>query len=248
MLVLVLWITPTCVGKSNRGDYLPSKDTDHPHVCGEKGGKKLWQIRSTGSPPRVWGKVCGMKEKLTLYGITPTCVGKRPKKLDSAKHMWDHPHVCGEKLSMPTHMRSTMGSPPRVWGKVDRIQAVAFRIGITPTCVGKSPPLAADMLALQDHPHVCGEKRTVSSAFSFVSGSPPRVWGKVCGNTQQSNCGGITPTCVGKRYTSHGPPYLIADHPHVCGEKCGNSINCYVIIGSPPRVWGKVKRVFLLEI
>lgn len=51
---------------------------------------------------------------------------------------------------------------------------------------------------------------------------------------------GITPACAGKRGCScrfHMPP---GDHPRVCGEKpLGHRCQC-VLLGSPPRMRGKV--------
>lgn len=51
--------------------------------------------------------------------------------------IWDHPHVCGEKLWLILTASFFEGSPPRVWGKEAGITRVRKDAGITPTCVGK---------------------------------------------------------------------------------------------------------------
>ena len=51
---------------------------------------------------------------------------------------------------------------------------------------------------------------------------------------------GITPACAGKRdeYASGKP--TARDHPRVCGEKCQYTPRTPEVLGSPPRVRGKV--------
>ena len=51
---------------------------------------------------------------------------------------------------------------------------------------------------------------------------------------------GITPACAGKR-NQHDPYYImIRDHPRVCGEKAVKVKQVLTLLGSPPRVRGKV--------
>ena len=72
--------------------------------------------------------------------------------------MGDHPRVCGEKVFLSVPATSVLGSPPRVRGKVNFsiLRLLPFRI--TPACAGKSPCICALIMALRDHPRVCGEK------------------------------------------------------------------------------------------
>ena len=66
--------------------------------------------------------------------------------------------MCGEKRSTFKVMICSMGSPPRVRGKVFDKFADAPRKGITPACAGKSVISKHDDLIDRDHPRVCGEK------------------------------------------------------------------------------------------
>ena len=77
-----------------------------------------------------------------------------------------------------------------------------------------------------------------------MRGSPPRVRGKVSQKTGFALTTRITPACAGK-----SPPNLMSqfptpDHPRVCGEKEWKDISTKSIIGSPPRVRGKVAAEF----
>ena len=74
---------------------------------------------------------------------------------------------------------STLGSPPRAWG---RRQAPPQRLAphrFTPTCVGKTKAVAALELGDAVHPHVRGEDSTGGVSRTCSSGSPPRAWGRL---------------------------------------------------------------------
>ena len=71
----------------------------------------------------------------------------------------------------------------------------------------------------EDHPRVCGEKSVVFGNYSELSGSPPRMRGKVLAI---SSC-----------------PSAIQDHPRVCGEKPWLTLPPWLWLGSPPRMRGK---------
>ena len=138
LLKMVFGITPTHVGKSRRTIPDDCPDWDHPHPCGEKNSTFLLPRFALGSPPPMWGKGIA---KITISageGITPTHVGKSetvPSPLLAAR---DHPHPCGEKLTMYNHNCRAIGSPPPMWGKdYWTIDSVNWE-GITPTHVGKS--------------------------------------------------------------------------------------------------------------
>jgi hypothetical protein len=91
-------------------------------------------------------------------GITPACAGKRVAHFKHLPSTWDHPRVCGEKSYRRLQFLRTLGSPPRVRGKVFHYLAPCFLDGITPACAGKSNSIAVILLASKDHPRVCGEK------------------------------------------------------------------------------------------
>ena len=49
---------------------------------------------------------------------------------------------------------------------------------ITPAYAGKSNHFAQNCAKIEDHPRVCGEKRTTETPWSSCAGSPPRMRGK----------------------------------------------------------------------
>ena len=110
-------ITPAYAGKSPRccpGDRPP---WDHPRVCGEKLFPPLKSVFLQGSPPRMRGKAALFWPAPPGSGITPAYAGKRVLFFIFLFLSWDHPRVCGEKLSEAMKIRDALGSPPRMRGK-----------------------------------------------------------------------------------------------------------------------------------
>ena len=134
----------------------------------------------------------------------------------------------------------TMGSPPHVRGKdLQRLQAHAGR-GITPACAGKSRISGRFFFCMRDHPRMCGEKLDAQRSTRKTIGSPPHVRGKVLRAGTGRRRDGITPACAGKRALCLAGRTAPRDHPRMCGEKRGTSMNAATKTGSPPHVRGKV--------
>ena len=192
---------------------------DHPRVCGEKSYVGVSTLSPLGSPPRVRGKARLCRSIAVKVRITPACAGKSFHSMTIKAFCKDHPRVCGEKCRAAKDFCAVRGSPPRVRGKVSGIASKIKSLRITPACAGKRMVDCRFEVTSGDHPRVCGEKRGGLPQDTPVTGSPPRVRGKV---TTQNAFGmnyGITPACAGKRAWSSTPIFTNRDHPRVCGEK-----------------------------
>ena len=188
------------------------------------------------------GKATKFFAKLTAFGITPACAGKRDRSLRETRRSQDHPRVCGEKLPSGGMYVSQSGSPPRVRGKVSLCLGGRVVPRITPACAGKRSLTAITVSSIGDHPRVCGEKFRKMSLDDRIKGSPPRVRGKGGPCSQRLCDAGITPACAGKRLRPSRRSQPHQDHPRVCGEKAGGTRMGCTVPGSPPRVRGKVLR------
>ena len=171
-------ITPACAGKRTWPSPAAQPLWDHPRVCGEKPVSVPPMYQLPGSP-------CGEKGRPTAAsacpsGITPACAGKSAGVDDRCRLRQDHPRVCGEKPTEPEMLRSALGSPPRVRGKVRGLFDVGVKVRITPACAGKRVIPDGRPNAVWDHPRVCGEKTTEAKNKNNSVGSPPRVRGKAC--------------------------------------------------------------------
>ena len=232
-------ITPACAGKSLTWDRVAKDMKDHPRVCGEKFVRCPYPQRYRGSPPRVRGKAEVFDSPDLLEGITPACAGKSIIAQRRHAAIQDHPRVCGEKPSLFLMGCIELGSPPRVRGKDGVALGGCGAVGITPACAGKSFFKRFMRLFCGDHPRVCGEKYHSRAWKDAVSGSPPRVRGKVVTLHGLELGAGITPACAGKSCCTQCADLRTRDHPRVCGEKRGTSMNAATKTGSPPRVRGK---------
>ena len=137
-------ITPACAGKSPPNLMSQFPTPDHPRVCGEKKQAALSDDDQMGSPPRVRGKVNADLAAFFTLRITPACAGKRLIWFHLEPAAKDHPRVCGEKLVSIFKLFKTVGSPPRVRGKVFYHTFNEFLLGITPACAGKRKTIKAN--------------------------------------------------------------------------------------------------------
>ena len=135
-----------------------------------------------------------------------------------------------------------IGSPPRMRGKVAAAVPALFLRGITPACAGKSEKQVPFLPPYQDHPRVCGEKKSRRCCTSIGLGSPPRVRGKAAFDTGHRQVEGITPAYAGKSQSYRQPCSAMWDHPRVCGEKSMYDYGNNTAQGSPPRMRRKGPR------
>ena len=131
-------ITPACAGKTPSTAFCHAGRADHPRVCGENLIYTAYRALSSGSPPRVRGKLQHSFECAHVYRITPACAGKTCRFLPASSSCADHPRVCGENWRRSRRPTSRDGSPPRVRGKRCADGALRRPRRITPACAGKT--------------------------------------------------------------------------------------------------------------
>ena len=145
--------------------------------------------------------------------------------------------MCGEKIRAVSATTASVGSPPRVRGKVSPVRISHRHNRITPACAGKRTWPSPAAQPLWDHPRVCGEKPVSVPPMYQLPGSPCGEKGRP---TAASACpSGITPACAGKSAGVDDRCRLRQDHPRVCGEKPTEPEMLRSALGSPPRVRGK---------
>ena len=112
------------------------------------------------------------------------------------------------------------GSPPRMRGKVVKVDRHQIALGITPAHAGKRLYYSCALATLEDHPRTCGEKSGVRYPLWSRTGSPPAH--------------------AGKRWALPLSVTPCRDHPRTCGEKGGFAVVVLHKPGSPPHMRGKV--------
>ncbi len=89
-----------------------------PHACGEK-WFGIGDLESPfGSTPRMWGKAENNFRAINSPRFNPTHVGKRKEEPQSGGLFSVQPHACGEKWGIGRRRIVSLGSTPRMWGKV----------------------------------------------------------------------------------------------------------------------------------
>ena len=213
-------IIPACAGNTSSTTPSPRPNRDHPRVCGEHLDDKTLYARQQGSSPRVRGTPRPPSNALNPTGIIPACAGNTSRMQSRAQAPRDHPRVCGEHTTTATGKLADQGSSPRVRGTQRLVRAPRPEQGIIPACAGNTSSFAKSHLVAGDHPRVCGEHGSRSTALRLFLGSSPRVRGTPCRCAGALRRPGIIPACAGntRRYTMFSS--LAWDHPRVCGEHC----------------------------
>ena len=193
-----------------------------------------------GSSPRVRGKAQKGRKGPLRGRIIPAGAGKRKSRLSLGNSEKDHPRGCGEKPSGPQPSAAGPGSSPRVRGKAPSTAPANSTPRIIPAGAGKSGLNFRNCNHSKDHPRGCGEKRRGLERSRRTAGSSPRVRGKAGGRLGGQVCGRIIPAGAGKRGGQSRRASFREDHPRGCGEKNRRDFASWNVVGSSPRVRGKV--------
>ena len=155
------------------------------------------------------------------------------------------PHVRGEDNAKTGQARPERETPPRAWGRLEHQPAGDLDLGNTPTCVGKTPHWPRKCPCPWKHPHVRGEDIQRINNTGTGRETPPRAWGRPMKAPEVGGAGGNTPTCVGKTPRATGWKRKRWKHPHVRGEDCRYGGNSNDNQETPPRAWGRRRRMRL---
>ena len=205
---------------------------------GEDGDLFGTQELAIGSPPRAWGGHTRARRDASDKRLTPTCVGRTPRRGPRRARSAAHPHVRGEDRVRALIVPPDGGSPPRAWGGRDPKNVEPWQLRLTPTCVGRTGCSSSIAVGKSAHPHVRGEDRLARAVDVLHDGSPPRAWGGPDLDDDVARGDRLTPTCVGRTRTEVVVAWPVAAHPHVRGEDCRYALGTIRRAGSPPRAWG----------
>ena len=139
------------------------------------------------------------------------------------------------------------GSSPRMRGTPLRETADIDAPGIIPAYAGNTPPCPGRAAIHWDHPRVCGEHCSTSSAVFLRSGSSPRMRGTPQQLALFHCCSGIIPAYAGNTGSAQTFERRSWDHPRVCGEHWSRSPVASRSAGSSPRMRG-TPHIFFIDI
>ncbi len=152
-------LTPTGVGRTSRAVASSYRHPAHPHGRGEDLTVDGTTSPTCGSPPRAWGGPGKIREPERTSRLTPTGVGRTPARPTCRPRSAAHPHGRGEDVDWVRQTPRLGGSPPRAWGGRQPDGPDLHIPGLTPTGVGRTPPVPACLGGSPAHPHGRGEDR-----------------------------------------------------------------------------------------
>ncbi len=146
-------------------------------MCGDYTIAALINLSTLGSPLHVRGLLTPAGMWTSSKGITPACAGTTTRYLHLQRFCRDHPCMCGDYCRLKTWRRCNPGSPLHVRG-LQRIKKNDLKKArITPACAGTTLLILFELNFFQDHPCMCGDYMSSTSALVFKSGSPLHVRG-----------------------------------------------------------------------
>ena len=109
-------------------------------------------------------------------------------------------------------------TPPRTWGRLDRLSAGENRARNTPTHVGKTAMNTISTSSTKKHPHARGEDTRKVNPGIEMQETPPRTWGRLSPRSAMILGKRNTPTHVGKTQGGYHMCTEHEKHPHARGE------------------------------
>ncbi len=194
------------------------------------------------TPPRAWGRHIAAIPFENAGGNTPTCVGKTRGSGSGRCCARKHPHVRGEDSLLFGREGRHIETPPRAWGRPVVLNIPTRPTRNTPTCVGKTAPIPESLLIDWKHPHVRGEDSVNGGTNPRDKETPPRAWGRLPRDQNETGISGNTPTCVGKTRLDPRRQVNTWKHPHVRGEDSDKTFKDGSDQETPPRAWGRLVR------
>ena len=231
-------IIPAYAGSTGRQGPASIRRRDHPRVCGEHTNNRTACKRRAGSSPRMRGALVCVLVHVSVVGIIPAYAGSTRNQSRGRTFYRDHPRVCGEHSAEHIAALAEQGSSPRMRGAPRNYFLGLLPAGIIPAYAGSTPRPPSRSAWSGDHPRVCGEHFSESSAVTSRRGSSPRMRGALDRLCDGGSAVGIIPAYAGSTLSPASPSCRGRDHPRVCGEHQGLSWYPVASLGSSPRMRG----------
>ncbi len=173
--------------------------------------------------------------------FTPARAGQTTRFFTSGWLLPVHPRVCGADFDLFWGSHFCSGSPPRVRGRPEVAAPVPERFRFTPACAGQTSEPIIAAWGFPVHPRVCGADMQTEFCGKSLSGSPPRVRGRLFLPARSFTTGRFTPACAGQTQLQSCITGDNPVHPRVCGADVQLFHPSPMLSGSPPRVRGRRK-------
>ena len=230
---------PAYAGKT--GFFISQPDTlkEHPRVCGENPGSDWEGTLRDGTSPRMRGKRCCGSTSQRLIGNIPAYAGKTGGMRKNAGGEKEHPRVCGENEWSTASPITQTGTSPRMRGKRCRLRIITSGTRNIPAYAGKTFMRWETVVAIEEHPRVCGENNHGWIIRQRQLGTSPRMRGKLDARGYGVPSRRNIPAYAGKTPDTHLNPVSTLEHPRVCGENVRGRIMARAAAWNIPAYAGK---------
>ena len=181
----------------------------------------------------------------SFQGLIPAHAGKTAEAAYSRVKSWAHPRACGENSFFFRCLLRGVGSSPRMRGKPGGSLSHAETGRLIPAHAGKTTPQRWEHSQVRAHPRACGENTACLMGRRIPWGSSPRMRGKRCRLAIRRTKVGLIPAHAGKTLTPDAPCLWSEAHPRACGENCPEAVPVDNVLGSSPRMRGKLNGQFV---
>ena len=233
-------IIPASAGQTANSARTWAGDADHPRECGANVPKRAQNPVGLGSSPRVRGKHFQTAGAKRACRIIPASAGQTSVSNSAGGWRPDHPRECGANQKQGEDAKKSLGSSPRVRGKLFFDGGHAGGERIIPASAGQTAAMSAGLAPNADHPRECGANQVARLNSDGISGSSPRVRGKPLGRRASARPSRIIPASAGQTETSRLTLKAPTDHPRECGANHSWMYARRRQFGSSPRVRGKL--------
>ena len=173
-----------------------------------------------------------------LWNI-PAYAGKTRTLMSMVFTPAEHPRVCGENTVDFLHSVLASGTSPCMRGKLFILVRCMTAPWNIPVYAGKTSPLPCAYLTSAEHPRVCGENSLILTSPVRLSGTSPRMRGKLRDSFFSLSGRRNIPAYAGKTASSACSRAMISEHPRVRGENILIGYQSRAIFGTSPRARGK---------
>ena len=151
----------------------------------------------------------------------------------------DHPRACGANVDLGYDGGASVGSSPRMRGKLRHAGGLPASERIIPAHAGQTTIFSFNSARWSDHPRACGANG-VWGVFNIRGhGSSPRMRGKLFHNCSVLCFVRIIPAHAGQTMVAGRHSTPSTDHPRACGANAWRRDCRRAIYGSSPRMRGK---------
>ena len=170
---------------------------------------------------------------------TPADAGTTWGTLSEGFGWLEHPRGCGDDGLAAVPVRGGEGTPPRMRGRLVIKPLPGIAQWNTPADAGTTLGVGASAPLLSEHPRGCGDDRPARCEHPCLTGTPPRMRGRLAERMRARVSTRNTPADAGTTPAPGSSPPSDPEHPRGCGDDDGHFLGCPRTGGTPPRMRGR---------